>query len=84
MSYKMLSSLDCSIRKCNNVKVYLFFMIFIVAISLSGCSNSTTTRTLYDSEDIKNSTHYCINCGDEVLFEESAELYPYGFYLIEK
>ena len=35
-------------------------------------------------EDIKNSTHYCINCGDEVLFEESAELYPYGFYLIEK
>ena len=35
-------------------------------------------------DDIKNNTHYCINCGDEVEFEESAELYPYGFYLIEK
>lgn len=35
-------------------------------------------------EEIKNSVHYCINCGDEVEFEEYCELYPYGFYLIEK
>lgn len=35
-------------------------------------------------DDIKNGTHYCINCGDEVDFQETVELYPYGFYLIEK
>ena len=35
-------------------------------------------------DSIKNGVHYCINCGDEVEFENSVELYPYGFYIIEK
>lgn len=34
--------------------------------------------------DIQNKTVYCINCGDEIDLEESVELYPDGFYLIEK
>jgi hypothetical protein len=35
-------------------------------------------------DSIKNGVHYCINCGDEIEFENSVELYPYGFYIIEK
>lgn len=35
-------------------------------------------------ESIKNGVHYCINCGDEIEFEDKIELYPYGFYIIEK
>lgn len=35
-------------------------------------------------DSIKNGVHYCINCGDEVEFDDFVELYPYGFYIIEK
>ena len=34
--------------------------------------------------ELQNGTHYCVNCNDEVDFEDSCELYPYGFYIIEK
>ncbi len=46
--------------------------------------NPTETDIVIDVPDcLKNSTHYCINCGDEIEIEEKLELYPYGFYLIE-
>ena len=35
-------------------------------------------------DSIKGGVHYCINCGDEVEFADTVELYPYGFYIIEK
>lgn len=35
-------------------------------------------------DSIKGGVHYCINCGDEVEFDNTVELYPYGFYIIEK
>ena len=35
-------------------------------------------------DSIKDGVHYCINCGDEIEFEDKVELYPYGFYIIEK
>ena len=35
-------------------------------------------------DSIKNGVHYCINCGDEIEFDNFVELYPYGFYIIEK
>lgn len=35
-------------------------------------------------DSIKNGVHYCINCGDEIEFDDFVELYPYGFYIIEK
>lgn len=35
-------------------------------------------------DSLKNRVYYCINCSDEVKFTDTAELYPYGFYLIEK
>ena len=33
---------------------------------------------------LTNSTHYCINCNDDIELEDYVELYPFGFYLIEK
>ncbi len=36
------------------------------------------------STDLKGKTVYCINCGDEMDILDDVELYPYGFYLIEK
>lgn len=32
---------------------------------------------------IKDGVHYCINCGDDVEIEDTLDIYPYGFYIIE-
>ncbi len=46
--------------------------------------NTTEADIVVDVPEIlQNSTHYCINCGDEIDIEEKLELYPYGFYLLE-
>lgn len=47
---------------------------------------NTTDNDIYIPlpDSIKNGVHYCINCGDEIEFEDKVELYPYGFYIIEK
>jgi hypothetical protein len=28
--------------------------------------------------------YFCLNCGDEIKLTDSLELYPYGFYILEK
>ena len=47
---------------------------------------NTTDNDIYIPlpDSIKDGVHYCINCGDEIEFEDKVELYPYGFYIIEK
>lgn len=46
--------------------------------------NTTETDIIVDVPQVlKHSTHYCINCSDEIDIDEQLELYPYGFYLIE-
>lgn len=46
--------------------------------------NSTDADIVFEVPDsIKNSVHYCINCGDEIEIQDKLELYPYGFYIIE-
>ena len=43
-----------------------------------------TDITILLPEEMRNKTYYCINCGDELAFEKTIELYPYGFYILEK
>lgn len=35
-------------------------------------------------DSLREGVHYCINCSDDVEFTDTVELYPYGFYIIEK
>ena len=43
-----------------------------------------TDITIPLPNEMRNKTYYCVNCGDELDFEKSIELYPYGFYVLEK
>lgn len=46
--------------------------------------NTSSTDVLIPLPNgIKDSTRFCINCGDEIFFEKEISLYPFGFYLID-
>lgn len=46
--------------------------------------NTSSTEVLIPLPNaIKDSTKFCINCGDEIFFEKEISLYPFGFYLID-
>lgn len=55
MSYRLLRELKDNVKMFSMMKVCLFVTMYVILVGLSGCSSDTTTRTLYNSEDIKNS-----------------------------
>lgn len=59
-------------------QIYQYDKIYLI-INTTNTNLSITLPTI-----IQDQVVYCVNCNDEIKVDKQLEIYPYGFYILEK